>query len=45
MDRNIPEEVTLKEDYTAKNIACGWWHTLLLCETIPTNEVANVKVL
>ncbi|KAH6798171.1 Regulator of chromosome condensation family protein [Perilla frutescens var. hirtella] len=32
MDRNTPAEVTLKEDYTVKNIACGWWHTLSLCE-------------
>ncbi|XP_042046377.1 ultraviolet-B receptor UVR8-like [Salvia splendens] len=37
VDRNMPEEVTLKEDYKTKNVACGWWHTLLLCETTRTN--------
>ncbi|XP_057801326.1 ultraviolet-B receptor UVR8-like isoform X1 [Salvia miltiorrhiza] len=37
LDRNIPEEVMVKEDCTVKNIACGWWHTLLLCETSRSN--------
>ncbi|KAL1546319.1 ultraviolet-B receptor UVR8-like isoform X1 [Salvia divinorum] len=37
VDRNIPEEVLLKEDYKMKNVACGWWHTLLLCETTRSN--------
>ncbi|KAK6126103.1 hypothetical protein DH2020_040217 [Rehmannia glutinosa] len=35
IDRNMPAQVPLK-DYTPKNIACGWWHTLLLCETAPS---------
>nr|GMC99643.1 ultraviolet-B receptor UVR8-like isoform X2 [Ipomoea batatas] len=33
IDRNIPAQVPL-DDYTLKNIACGWWHTLLLAETL-----------
>ncbi|XP_019439435.1 PREDICTED: ultraviolet-B receptor UVR8 isoform X2 [Lupinus angustifolius] len=32
IDRNIPSEVTI-EGCTAKNVACGWWHTLLLAES------------
>ncbi|XP_027921396.1 ultraviolet-B receptor UVR8-like isoform X6 [Vigna unguiculata] len=32
IDRNIPSEVTL-EGCVAKNVACGWWHTLLLAES------------
>ncbi|XP_051122990.1 ultraviolet-B receptor UVR8 [Andrographis paniculata] len=32
IDRNIPSQVTM-EGYTAKNVACGWWHTLLLAES------------
>ncbi|KAL2333288.1 hypothetical protein Fmac_014501 [Flemingia macrophylla] len=32
IDRNIPSEVTI-EGCVAKNIACGWWHTLLLAES------------
>ncbi|KAI3447715.1 hypothetical protein Pfo_004380 [Paulownia fortunei] len=36
VDRNTPAQVPLK-DYTPKNIACGWWHTLLLCEKIMSN--------
>ncbi|XP_022765107.1 ultraviolet-B receptor UVR8-like isoform X2 [Durio zibethinus] len=32
IDRNIPSEVTI-EGCGAKNIACGWWHTLLLAES------------
>ncbi|KAL0333258.1 UNVERIFIED_CONTAM: Ultraviolet-B receptor UVR8 [Sesamum angustifolium] len=33
VDRNIPAQVLLK-DYMPKNVACGWWHTLSLCEPI-----------
>ncbi|CAL9246264.1 unnamed protein product [Arabidopsis halleri] len=29
IDRNAPSEVRIK-DCVPKNIACGWWHTLLL---------------
>ncbi|XP_061336383.1 ultraviolet-B receptor UVR8-like isoform X1 [Gastrolobium bilobum] len=32
VDRNIPSEVTM-EGCVAKNVACGWWHTLLLAES------------
>ncbi|KAK8549438.1 hypothetical protein V6N13_027191 [Hibiscus sabdariffa] len=31
IDRNIPSLVTI-EGSSPKNIACGWWHTLLLAE-------------
>ncbi|KAF4363504.1 hypothetical protein F8388_016456 [Cannabis sativa] len=31
-DRNIPTEVTM-EGCVPKNVACGWWHTLLLAES------------
>ncbi|GLT89084.1 hypothetical protein SLE2022_070840 [Rubroshorea leprosula] len=34
VDRNIPSQVTI-EGVSIKNIACGWWHTLLLAE-LPT---------
>ncbi|KAL8508999.1 hypothetical protein ACS0TY_016260 [Phlomoides rotata] len=34
VDRNTPAQVPL-DDYIPKSIACGWWHTLLLCEAIP----------
>ncbi|RYR65462.1 hypothetical protein Ahy_A03g011401 isoform B [Arachis hypogaea] len=33
IDRNIPTEVTM-EGCVAKNVACGWWHTLVLAESI-----------
>ncbi|KAG8374347.1 hypothetical protein BUALT_Bualt11G0122300 [Buddleja alternifolia] len=33
IDRNIPSQVPIS-DYKPKNVACGWWHTLSLCETI-----------
>ncbi|XP_019433156.1 PREDICTED: ultraviolet-B receptor UVR8-like isoform X1 [Lupinus angustifolius] len=29
IDRKIPSEVAI-EGYVPKNVACGWWHTLLL---------------
>lgn len=32
MDRNIPALVPL-DGCIPKNIACGWWHTLMLAET------------
>ncbi|KAI5407461.1 ultraviolet-B receptor UVR8 isoform X1 [Lathyrus oleraceus] len=32
IDRNIPSEVTV-EGCVGKNVACGWWHTLLLAES------------
>ncbi|XP_052172883.1 ultraviolet-B receptor UVR8-like isoform X3 [Diospyros lotus] len=32
VDWNIPSEVPI-EGYVPKNLACGWWHTLLLAET------------
>ncbi|TYH51772.1 hypothetical protein ES332_D10G301600v1 [Gossypium tomentosum] len=32
IDRNIPSQVTI-EGCSPKNIACGWWHTLLLAES------------
>ncbi|KAJ8747348.1 hypothetical protein K2173_012928 [Erythroxylum novogranatense] len=32
IDRNIPSQVTM-EDCVPKNVACGWWHTLLLAES------------
>ncbi|XWS56618.1 hypothetical protein CRYUN_Cryun09bG0101800 [Craigia yunnanensis] len=32
IDRNIPSEVII-EGCGPKNIACGWWHTLLLAES------------
>ncbi|XP_031397795.1 ultraviolet-B receptor UVR8-like [Punica granatum] len=31
IDRNIPSRVSF-EGFVPKNIACGWWHTLLLAE-------------
>ncbi|CAO2817130.1 unnamed protein product [Amaranthus hypochondriacus] len=34
IDRNIPSQVKI-EDCVAKNVACGWWHTLLLTESPP----------
>ncbi|EYU28619.1 hypothetical protein MIMGU_mgv1a024912mg [Erythranthe guttata] len=37
VDRNIPSEVPLK-DHMPKNVACGWWHTLSLCEKISLPE-------
>ncbi|KAH9625958.1 hypothetical protein KSS87_021872 [Heliosperma pusillum] len=33
IDRNIPSEVEI-EGRLAKNIACGWWHTLLLAQSV-----------
>ncbi|XVE61938.1 hypothetical protein DITRI_Ditri06bG0078600 [Diplodiscus trichospermus] len=32
IDRNIPAQVPI-DGCLPKNIACGWWHTLLLAET------------
>ncbi|XP_027330270.1 ultraviolet-B receptor UVR8-like [Abrus precatorius] len=32
IDRNVPSEVTI-EGCVPKNVACGWWHTLLLAES------------
>lgn len=32
VDRNIPSRVSI-EGCRPKNVACGWWHTLLLTET------------
>ncbi|KAJ1400970.1 Regulator of chromosome condensation, RCC1 [Sesbania bispinosa] len=32
IDRKIPSEVTI-EGCVPKNVACGWWHTLLLAES------------
>lgn len=32
IDRNIPSQVPI-DGRVPKNIACGWWHTLLLAET------------
>ncbi|XP_028776173.1 ultraviolet-B receptor UVR8 [Neltuma alba] len=32
IDRNIPSQVTI-EGCVPKNVACGWWHTLLLAES------------
>ncbi|KAL3650190.1 hypothetical protein CASFOL_006593 [Castilleja foliolosa] len=32
IDRNTPSEVST-DGYTARNVACGWWHTLLLAES------------
>ncbi|CAK7342808.1 unnamed protein product [Dovyalis caffra] len=32
IDRNIPSQVPI-EGCRPKNVACGWWHTLLLAET------------
>lgn len=32
IDRNIPVEVPM-ENCIPKNVACGWWHTLLLAES------------
>ncbi|XP_059305547.1 ultraviolet-B receptor UVR8-like isoform X8 [Lycium ferocissimum] len=32
VDRNDPCEVPV-DDCTPKNVACGWWHTLLLAES------------
>ncbi|KAL3523858.1 hypothetical protein ACH5RR_016692 [Cinchona calisaya] len=32
IDRNIPSQVAI-EGCVPKNVACGWWHTLLLAET------------
>ncbi|XP_022744996.1 ultraviolet-B receptor UVR8-like isoform X3 [Durio zibethinus] len=32
MDRNIPAQVAI-DGCLPKNVACGWWHTLLLAET------------
>ncbi|XP_055812478.1 ultraviolet-B receptor UVR8-like isoform X5 [Solanum dulcamara] len=34
IDRNDPFEVPI-DDCTPKNVACGWWHTLLLAESRP----------
>ncbi|XP_022842704.1 ultraviolet-B receptor UVR8-like isoform X1 [Olea europaea var. sylvestris] len=33
VDRNIPSQVPV-DNYVPKNIGCGWWHTLSLCETV-----------
>ncbi|XP_073282185.1 uncharacterized protein [Primulina huaijiensis] len=32
IDRNVPSQV-LTDGCISKNIACGWWHTLLLAES------------
>lgn len=32
IDRNIPFQVKI-DNCVAKNVACGWWHTLLLAES------------
>ncbi|XP_038710457.1 ultraviolet-B receptor UVR8-like isoform X2 [Tripterygium wilfordii] len=32
IDRKIPSQITI-EGCVPKNIACGWWHTLLLAES------------
>ncbi|VVB05779.1 unnamed protein product [Arabis nemorensis] len=34
IDRNAPSEVRIKDCFP-KNIACGWWHTLLLGQSTP----------
>lgn len=34
IDRNIPAQVII-DGCVPKNVACGWWHTLLLAE-LPT---------
>lgn len=31
VDRTTPSQVSIKG--VPKNVACGWWHTLLLVET------------
>lgn len=31
IDRNVPSRVSI-DGCVTKNIACGWWHTLLLAE-------------
>lgn len=31
VDRNVPSQVKT-DGYVARNVACGWWHTLLLAE-------------
>ncbi|GAB2299743.1 hypothetical protein Dimus_033797 [Dionaea muscipula] len=31
MDRNVPSEVKI-DGFVSRNIACGWWHTLLLAD-------------
>ncbi|XP_061343528.1 ultraviolet-B receptor UVR8-like isoform X2 [Gastrolobium bilobum] len=33
IDRNIPSEVTI-EGCVPKSVACGWWHTLVLAESL-----------
>ncbi|KAM2625190.1 hypothetical protein TB1_032079 [Malus domestica] len=37
VDRNIPSQVSI-EGCLPKNIACGWWHTLLLAERDPFDD-------
>ncbi|CAA3012969.1 Hypothetical predicted protein [Olea europaea subsp. europaea] len=32
-DRNIPSQVSV-DKFVPKNITCGWWRTLSLCETV-----------
>lgn len=32
IDRNMPSLVPM-DGFLAQNVACGWWHTLLLGET------------
>jgi hypothetical protein len=32
IDRNVPSQVTI-DGCVPKNVACGWWHTLLLAES------------
>ncbi|GLT92592.1 hypothetical protein SLE2022_104230 [Rubroshorea leprosula] len=34
IDRNVPSQVPI-EGCLPKDVACGWWHTLLLAETPP----------
>ncbi|GLT89535.1 hypothetical protein SLE2022_075130 [Rubroshorea leprosula] len=34
IDRNIPSQVPI-EGWLPEDVACGWWHTLLLAETPP----------
>ncbi|KAL8161073.1 hypothetical protein V2J09_012562 [Rumex salicifolius] len=40
VDRNVPSQVKT-DGFVAKNVACGWWHTLLLAEPTLRFEKTN----
>lgn len=43
IDRNIPSQVSI-DGHVPTNVACGWWHTLLLAES-PTWTTHHIDAI